>query len=86
MNVNEVLNMGVWRAGIVALAMLGTGGCSTADVGDVLHKAAKGTLRSACDSLGNCSNVCPDGTQAQPPGYSCERGLKRPDLDRPNGT
>jgi len=78
--------MGSWRPGLYALALLGAGGCSAADVGDILHKTAKGALRSACDGLGNCSNICPDGTEATAPTYSCDRGLKRPDLDRPNGT
>ena len=85
MNVNEELNMGVWRAAILVVAVFGAGGCSTADVGDMLHKTAKGALRSACDSLGNCSNVCPDGTEARSPAYSCGPGERRPDIDRPKG-
>ena len=77
--------MGVGRAGVLVLAVVGLAACTAADVGDVLHNAAKGTLRSACDSLGNCSNVCPDGTEARPPAYSCGPGERRPDIDRPKG-
>lgn len=78
--------MSVGRAGVLVLAVFGLAACTAADIGNVLHKTAKGALRSACDSLGNCSNVCPDGTEARPPAYSCGPGERRPDLDRPNGT
>lgn len=70
---------GICVAGVLAAS------CSGADLADIGYKAAKGALNSACSSLGNCSNVCPDGTEAGPPAYSCGPGVRRPDLDRPKG-
>ncbi len=80
----KVVVMFVRLSGIcVAGALLAS--CSGVDLAEIGFKAAKGMLNNACSSFGNCSNVCPDGTEARPPTYSCEPGIRRPELDRPKG-
>lgn len=75
----------MWRmTGISALLLL-VGGCSAGEMGEFGTNAARALLHGACNSLGNCSNVCADGTEAVPPDYSCRPGVRRPDLGRPKG-
>lgn len=75
----------MWRLTGVAAVMALVAGCTAGEIGEFGVNAAKGLLHSACNSLGNCSNVCADGTEAGPPSYSCGPGERRPDLDRPKG-
>ena len=75
----------ILRFGGICVASVLLGSCSGADLAELGRNAAKAMLHSACGSLGNCSNVCPDGSEAGPPAYSCDPNIRRPDLDRPKG-
>ncbi len=76
--------MAVRLTGICFAGLL-VASCSGTDLAEIGRNAAKAMLHGACGSVGNCSNVCPDGTEAGPPSYSCGEGVRRPDLDRPKG-
>ena len=44
--------------GVALLALMGLSGCSTFDWVDT----GRGLAESLCESVGNCENVCPDGS------------------------
>ncbi|MGF1563645.1 MAG: hypothetical protein ACFB3T_15865 [Geminicoccaceae bacterium] len=46
-------------------------GCAGVDPGEIAVNTAANTLRAACEAGRSCDNVCPDGTVANGPGYTC---------------
>lgn len=45
--------------GVALVALTGLSGCSTIDWVDT----GRGLAASLCESVGNCQNVCPDGSE-----------------------